>query len=92
MIPGYIALHNDLQMNLEVFSFMAIETVTRIKLVLSQAEYRALMAAASRTLRTPEAEARFIIRRELHRLALLPDNAIPAIEHGRLDNGELSHE
>lgn len=52
---------------------MAIETVTRLKIVMPQSEYSALLHAAGHTLRTPDAEARFIIRRELERRGLLPN-------------------
>lgn len=53
---------------------MSYETVTRVKLVLPQSEYSALLQASGRTLRTPDAEARFIIRQELERRGLLlPD-------------------
>jgi hypothetical protein len=51
---------------------MAIETVTRIKIVMPQSEFSALLQASGHTLRTPAAEARFIIRRELERRGLLP--------------------
>jgi hypothetical protein len=51
---------------------MAIEPVNRLRLILSQREYTALLEAAESALRTPESEARFIIRRELERLGLLP--------------------
>ena len=51
---------------------MALETVTRLKVVMAQREYSALLRAAERTLRTPDAEARLIIRRELERRGLLP--------------------
>ena len=50
---------------------MQIEPVTRIKLVLPQSEYSALLQASDRTLRTPDAEARAIIRHELERRGLL---------------------
>lgn len=50
---------------------MDVERIARIKLVITQAEYRALLAAASQSLRTPEAEARFILRREFERAGLL---------------------
>jgi hypothetical protein len=51
---------------------MAIESVTRLKIVVTQREYSALVQASNRTLRTPDAEARLIIRRELERRGLLP--------------------
>ena len=51
---------------------MTLETVTRLKVIMAQREYSALLQAAERTLRTPDAEARLIIRRELERRGLLP--------------------
>lgn len=51
---------------------MTIETVTRLKIVMSQREYAALLQASEGTLRTPDAEARLIIRKELERRGLLP--------------------
>jgi len=46
--------------------------ITRLKLTLEQAEYSALLKAASCELRNPADEARFILRAELMRRGLLP--------------------
>lgn len=65
---------------------MAIETVARVKIVLPQSEYAALLKASGDTLRTPDAEARHIIRRDLGRRGLL------TIDDGDATESEVIHE
>ena len=49
--------------------------VTRLKLVLEQAEYSALLKMASKELRDPADQVRHVLRAELERHGLLPVNA-----------------
>ena len=51
--------------------------VTRLRVVLEQAEYSALLKAALDELRNPSDEARFILRNELVRRGLLPHQSNP---------------
>lgn len=51
---------------------MTIESVARFRIVMPQSEYAALLRASGHTLRTPDAEARHIIRLDLQRRGLLP--------------------
>ena len=56
--------------------------VTRIKLILSQDEYAALVEIASKELRTPDSQAVFILRKELERQSLLvPETAVSTDSH-----------
>lgn len=60
--------------------------VNRIKLTLEQPEYSALLKVARAELRTPDAQARHILRRELERRGLLPpvdQHAQTQVEVGR---------
>lgn len=61
---------------------MAVETITRMKIIMAQREYSALIRAADISLRTPDAEARLIIRNELVRRGLLTaEDLIQEIQH-----------
>lgn len=46
--------------------------VNRLKLALDQAEYSALLKVATSELRSPDDQARYIVRQELTRRNLLP--------------------
>ncbi len=46
--------------------------VNRLKLALDQAEYSALLKVATNELRSPDDQARYIVRQELTRRNLLP--------------------
>lgn len=54
--------------------------VVRLKLVLEQDEYSALMESALADLRNPSDQARFILRQELERLGLLNVKRVPIIQ------------
>lgn len=51
---------------------MASDNIVRLKLILNQSEYNALLKSCEHSLRTPDAEARHIIRHVLQRVGFLP--------------------
>lgn len=57
---------------------------TRITIPLEQVERSALMKLATAELRDPAAQARFILRRELERLGLLPP--APAVPKSKVSH------
>lgn len=66
--------------------FMVNQMVNRIKLILVQAEYSALLKMADRELRTPDAQAVYILRNEMLRLGYLEPNDLEGGNKHEKDN------